>query len=64
MFACGILLWELLCGEKLFTGDSDYAVLDKVRMGLVPEPRSRNPRCPPELEKVILKALAKRPKPA
>jgi len=58
VFACGILLWELLCGEKLFTGDSDYAVLDKVRMGLVPEPRSRNPQCPPGLEKVILKALA------
>jgi serine/threonine protein kinase len=61
VFACGILLWELLCGEKLFTGDSDYAVLDKVRMGLVPDPRSRNPRCPAELEKVIHKALATDP---
>src|SRR5205823_10639961 len=28
VFACGILLWELVCGEKLFVGDSDYAVLE------------------------------------
>jgi serine/threonine protein kinase len=61
VFACGILLWELLCGEKLFSGDSDYAVLDKVRMGLVPPPRSRNPLIPDALEKVILKALATDP---
>src|SRR5438105_11988709 len=61
IFACGILLWELVCGEKLFTGESDYAVLDKVRMGLVPPPRSRNPLVPPGLEKVILKALATDP---
>ena len=61
VFACGILLWEMVCGEKLFTGESDYAVLDKVRMGLIPEPRSRNPRCPETLEKVILKALAPDP---
>src|SRR3954468_12939384 len=61
VFACGILLWELVCGEKLFTGNSDYAVLDKVRMGLVPAPRSRNALLPEALEKVILKALATDP---
>src|SRR5947209_4340236 len=61
VFACGILLWELLCGEKLFTGNSDYAVLDKVRMGLVPAPRSRNALLPEAVEKVILKALATDP---
>src|SRR3954471_21572923 len=55
VFACGILLWELVCGEKLFTGNSDYAVLDKVRMGLVPAPRSRNALLPEPVEKVILK---------
>ncbi|MGZ6123704.1 MAG: protein kinase domain-containing protein, partial [Myxococcales bacterium] len=61
VFACGILLWELVCGEKLFSGESDYAVLDKVRMGLVPPPRSRNPRIPDALERVVLKALATDP---
>ena len=61
VFACGILLWELVCGEKLFTGESDYAVLEKVRSGTVPPPRSRNPQCPEALEKVILRALAADP---
>src|SRR5207253_4200452 len=61
VFACGILLWELVCGEKLFVGDSDYAVLEKVRLGAIPPPRSRNPRCPEALERVILNALAIEP---
>jgi serine/threonine protein kinase len=61
VFACGVLLWELVCGEKLFTGESDFAILDKVRRGVVPEPRSRNPVCPEGLEKVMLKALATDP---
>ena len=61
VFACGILLWELVCGEKLFTGESDFAILDKVRRGAVPEPRSRNPSCPEELQRVILEALAADP---
>ena len=58
VFACGILLWELVCGEKLFVGDSDYAILEKVRLGAIQPPRSRNPRCPEALERAILKSLA------
>ena len=61
VFACGILLWELVCGEKLFVGDSDYAVLEKVRLGAIPPPRSRNPECPEALEKAILRAMANDP---
>ena len=58
IFAVGVLLWELLCGEKLFTGDSDFVVLEKVRNGLVPSPRSVNPELSEALEWVMLKALA------
>ena len=61
IFAAGILLWELICGEKLFTGDSDFAILEKVHQGLVPAPRSVTRACPEGLEKVILKALATEP---
>src|SRR3954452_8779554 len=57
VYACGILLWELVNGEKLFTGDSDVAVLEKAGRGLVAPPRT----CPPELCRVILKALAADP---
>ncbi len=58
IFAVGVLLWELLCGEKLFTGDSDFAVLEKVRTGQIPLPRKVNPDIPEALEKVMMKALA------
>ena len=61
IFAAGILLWELVCGEKLFTGESDFAILEKVRTGVVPAPRSVTRTCPEGLEKVILKALANDP---
>jgi serine/threonine protein kinase len=61
IFAAGILLWELICGEKLFTGDSDFAVLEKVRTGFVPAPRIVTRTCPEGLEKVILKALSTEP---
>jgi serine/threonine protein kinase len=62
IFAAGILLWELVCGEKLFTGESDFAVLEKVRNGLVPSPRRVSRSVPEGLERVILKALATDPK--
>ncbi len=58
VFAVGVVLWELLTGEKLFTGDSDFAVLEKVRQGLVPPPRQLNPAIPETLQNVVLKALA------
>src|SRR5262249_9709077 len=61
VFACGVLLGELVCGEKLFTGESDFAILEKVTQCVVPEPRARNPSCPRELQRVILRALANSP---
>jgi serine/threonine protein kinase len=58
IFAAGVLLWEALCGEKLFTGESDFAILEKVRNGVVPNPRSVNRAIPEALERVMMKALA------
>ncbi len=62
IFAAGVLLWEMLCGEKLFTGDSDFAILEKVRNALVPDPRSLNRAIPETLERVMMKALTIDPK--
>ena len=58
IFAAGVLIWEMLCGEKLFAGDSDFAILEKVRNGIVPNPRSVSRAIPEALERVVLKALA------
>ncbi|TMB36055.1 MAG: PEGA domain-containing protein [Deltaproteobacteria bacterium] len=62
IFATGVLLWEMLCGQKLFTGDSDIAVLEKVRAAEVAPPRTLNPSIPEGLEEVVLRSLAGDPR--
>jgi serine/threonine protein kinase len=57
LFAVGIILFEMLTGERLFTGPTDFAVLAKIRAAEVPSPRKINSAIPPALERVILKAL-------
>jgi serine/threonine protein kinase len=58
LFAIGTLLWECLAGERLFAGDSDFATLEKVRAGQAIPPSRKNPNVPPELDRIVLKALA------
>lgn len=59
IFAVGVILYEMLTGEKLFVGESDFSTLEKVRNAEVPAPRQFNPNIPAGLEKVVLKALAR-----
>jgi hypothetical protein len=59
IFAIGILLYELLTGERLFTGESDLAVLDRVRAGEILAPSTKNAAVPAELDRIALKALAR-----
>ncbi len=61
VFAVGVILYEMLTGERLFVGESDYSTLEKVRNADVPAPRQFNPNVPAGLEKVMLKALARDP---
>ena len=59
IFAVGVILYEMLTGEKLFVGESDFSTLEKVRNADVPAPRTFNPNVPAGLEKVVLKSLAR-----
>ncbi len=59
VFALGVLLYEMLTGEKLFLGESDFSTLEKVRNAEVVAPSQFNPNIPPGLESVVLKALAR-----
>ncbi|HJL18892.1 MAG TPA: PEGA domain-containing protein [Sandaracinaceae bacterium LLY-WYZ-13_1] len=59
IFAVGIVLYELLTGERLFVGESDFSTLEKVRNVEIMPPSTYNRRIPEELEQIILKALAK-----
>ena len=61
LFSLGVVLHELLTGERLFRGDSDINVLEKVRIAEVPPPSRANPEVPHNLDAVVLKALAREP---
>jgi serine/threonine protein kinase len=59
IFAIGVCLYELLTGERLFVGDSDFSVLEKVRKVEVLPPSHFNRKIPEALEKIVMKSLAK-----
>lgn len=62
VFAAGIVLFELLTGRRLFSGKNDLAVLERVRDAHIdPMPRTVRPDLAPELERIVLEALAKDP---
>ena len=59
VFALGILFWELLTGRRLFYSKNDYEILDKVRHMEAPPPSQRNALVPPEVDRIVARALAK-----
>ena len=61
IFAVGIILWELLAGQRLFLGDTDFQTVKKVQAAQVPSISQINKKVPPELERIINKALAREP---
>ncbi len=61
IFAAGVVLYELCTGERLFTGSSDFSVLEKVQQARVTPPSQVESSIPLELERIILKALAREP---
>jgi serine/threonine-protein kinase len=61
VFSLGIVLHELLSGERLFTGSSELAVMERVRAAEAPPPSRSNRAVPPDLDAVVLRALARDP---
>ncbi|MEP6993639.1 MAG: protein kinase, partial [Acidobacteriota bacterium] len=61
LFSLGVVLHELLTGERLFGGETDIQMLEKVRNADVAPPSRLNPEVPRNLDAVVLRALAKDP---
>src|SRR5436190_20143835 len=59
VFSVGIVLYELLTGERLFVGESDFSTLEKVRNVEILPPSAYNRKIPEDLERIVLKALSK-----
>jgi serine/threonine-protein kinase len=59
IFALGVVLWELTTGQRLFRMDNDLDTLAKVQECNVPRPSTIVKGYPIDLEKIVMKALAK-----
>lgn len=60
--AMGIVLWEMLTGERLFPGDSDVETLRLIRTGERPPPSRHVPQLSRGVDAVTLRALALDPR--
>ena len=57
IFSLGIVLFELTTSRRLFRGEHDIETLRLVISGAIPKPTLIDPKYPPELERIVLKAL-------
>jgi serine/threonine-protein kinase len=62
IYSVGIILWELLCGRRLFVGKNDLDTVELVRAGVVPKPSTLRPEIEGELDRIVMRSLAKNPK--
>ncbi|HEY2767073.1 MAG TPA: PASTA domain-containing protein [Solirubrobacteraceae bacterium] len=61
LYAIGIVLYELLTGAVPFDGETAVTIALKQVSAVPPPPSTINPAVPPELDAVVLRALAKDP---
>ncbi len=61
LFAVGVMMWEMLCGQRLFAGTDQDQVMRLNARAKIPRPSKVNPYIDGELEAVVLKALERRP---
>ncbi|MEL6345861.1 MAG: serine/threonine-protein kinase [Myxococcota bacterium] len=61
LFSAGILLHEMLTGRRLFKTDSDLRTLEKIKSVAIQAPSARNPRVPPALDAIVMRALSRDP---
>jgi serine/threonine-protein kinase len=57
IFSLGIVLFELTTSRRLFRGEHDIETLRLVISGAIPKPTLIDPKYPPELERIVIKAL-------
>jgi len=57
IFSLGVVMYEMVTGKKAFSGDSELSILEQVRSPKLQAPRQIDPSVPPEVERIILRAI-------
>lgn len=61
IFSLGIVLYELSTGQRLFRGKNEVQTLQLVNAGVITPPTKLDASYPPELERIVMKALERKP---
>ena len=59
LYSLGLVLFELLTGERCFQADSELGVLEKVRLGRISDLATLNPNVSREISAIVSRALQK-----
>ena len=57
IFAAGVILWELVTGQRLFSGTNEIEILERVRAARIEPPSNLDPDVPKELERIVFYSL-------
>lgn len=61
IYSFAVMLYEMVVGQVPFSADTPFSIIHDHIYSPLPLPRSINPAVPDEVERVLLKALAKKP---
>src|SRR5215510_12640122 len=61
IFSCGIVLYEMMTGQMLYLEEDLHRLLDMVRRADIAPPTRLRRDIPPQLERIVMHALAKNP---
>lgn len=59
IFSAGVVLWEMLTGQRLFRGRDHKATIKMIVSHAIPPPSSINSEVPPSVDRICQKALAR-----
>jgi len=61
LFSLGVVIWELLVGDRLYKRDSDYDAMEAIVHATPPPPSRFRKDVPRELDAIVMRLLAKAP---
>ena len=61
VFSASVVAHEMLTASPLFAARDDFQIIDRLQNMQPARPSSMNPACPPELDDILLRGLAKDP---